>query len=95
MSPVERDLAYHLGAIRFVAAVHVVQREPGRDAGEVVVDLRWPTFGDRIEARPFPAADEVGFVGENRRKQEANLRRVVLKVAVHGDNITAARMQEA
>ena len=91
---IERELLDHLGAVGLEAAVHVVEVESGREPRDGVVDQRRQRLSDGVEARILPAAHQVCFARLDGRDQAANLRGVVLQVAIHGHHVDAARMGE-
>jgi hypothetical protein len=87
---VQPDLARHVVAVCFQAAVVVVQPDPGPPADDGVEYPAGQAPPPRVVAFTFPATDQVVAVIE-RFEQPRQLRRVVLQVGVHGYDAVAAR----
>ncbi len=87
--PVDRDGLDDLAPVGLEAAVEVVQRDPGRLAHGPVEEARRQRLVERILAPLFPAGYQVEALRE-RRREIGDLGRIVLTVAIHGDDVVTA-----
>src|SRR5690606_32251221 len=75
----------HFPAIRLEPAVEIVELHAGRLANRPVKDLAGECLAERILAALLPAGDEVVSFSQ-KLKEFWNFVRIVLQVAIHGDN---------
>src|SRR6476660_2493093 len=91
---VERHLLQNLAAIRLKRGAEVVNVHAADFGHQPVGATRWNAAEPEIiDAAPAPATDNVVAVG-NLLQKKRDIGRIVLQIAVHGDNVFAAGMIE-
>ena len=81
---------YHLPAVGFETAVHIVQLYAAEPAVYCIVQLGGQVFGDGIVvAHFFPATNEVETIVSDHVVEAGYLVGAVLQVGIHGDNYAA------
>ena len=79
----------HLAPISFEAIVDIVQMHTRQFAHHTVENTRWKGLRDGVEARIFPAGDQIVALIQLGEKV-GNLCGIILQVPVHGkDNLAA------
>jgi len=93
---VQRDVFYDFAAIDLERGAEVVDVHTGKLAHHPICDSRRQAAEQKIVHTLFPpTANDIGMSGFESREQLGNVRGIVLKVSVHGDDDIAGSKIEA